>query len=33
VHGVPGARYKKCTSAAEEVATVLGWGLSADALL
>jgi ribonuclease HI len=33
VHGVPGARYKKCTSATEEIATVLGWGLSADALL
>jgi ribonuclease HI len=33
VHGVPGARYKKCTSAAEEIATVRGWGLPADALL
>jgi ribonuclease HI len=33
VHGVPGARYKKCSSAAEEIATVRGWGLPADALL
>jgi ribonuclease HI len=33
VHGVPNARYKKATSAEQEIATVKGWGLPAEALL
>jgi ribonuclease HI len=33
VHGVPGARYKKCRSVDEEIATVRAWGLSAEDLL
>ncbi len=33
VHGVRGARYKKCTSAADEIATVQAWGLSVEQLL
>jgi ribonuclease HI len=33
VHGVPNARYKKCTSVKQEIDTVTGWGLSAQALL
>jgi ribonuclease HI len=33
VHGVSGARYKKCTSPEEEIATVTAWGLPSDALL
>lgn len=28
VHGVSGARYKKCSSIAEELATITGWGLT-----
>lgn len=33
VHGVSGARFKKCRSAEEELATVGAWGLPAEALL
>ncbi len=33
VHGVPGARYKKCRSADEEIATVRAWGLAPADLL
>lgn len=33
VHGVSGARYKKCTSAEQEITTITGWGLPAAALL
>jgi ribonuclease HI len=33
VHGVSGARHKKCTSAEQEIATITGWGLPAAALL
>lgn len=32
VHGVSGARFKKCMSAADEAATVAAWGLPPDAL-
>jgi ribonuclease HI len=32
VHGVPRARYKKCTSAEEEITTVHSWGLPPDTL-
>lgn len=33
VHGVPGARYKKCRSVDEEIATVRAWGLTTEDLL
>jgi ribonuclease HI len=33
VHGVPGARYKKCRSVDEEIATVRAWGLAPEDLL
>jgi ribonuclease HI len=33
VHGVPGARFKKCATPEEEIATVRRWGLSPDALV
>lgn len=32
VHGVSGARWKKCTSPEEERATVINWGMPAEAL-
>jgi ribonuclease HI len=32
VHGVSGARFKKCASAAEEEATLRGWGVPPEAL-
>lgn len=33
VHGVPGARFKKCSSADDEIATVQGWNMPAECLL
>jgi ribonuclease HI len=32
VHGVSGARFKKCLTSADELAVVTGWGIPAEAL-